>query len=319
MIDVGSVLTLSLLGAVLVKLTPILLAAIGGAITQQGDILNISMEGMMLVGGFSAVVVGSSSRVWAGDNAPWVGVVAAVLSALLMSALYAVCALWLKADYLVVGIGINVLALGVTVFGLQILYGNPGATPPAASISLPRIEADWFGAIPVLGDALNNQTPIVWLALLSVPVFAWVLYRTRYGVHLRAVGEDLPAATAAGINGIKVKFISILACGFLCGLAGAQLSMGSLGSFVANMTAGRGFIAVAALTFGRAKPVPTFIAALVFGVADAIADRLNVAGFNSNIALMIPYIITIVVLTIAAMDIVGRRRRRAAAAAAVRG
>jgi len=135
-------------------------------------------------------------------------------------------------------------------------------------------------------------------------------------VHLRAVGQDLPAATAAGINGTRVKFISILICGVLCGLGGAQLSMATLGTFTAGMTAGRGFIAVAALTAGRARPVPTLIWALVFGLTEAFADLLNVKGVNSNLANMTPYIITIVALTIAAMELGKKRRVRTAAARA---
>jgi simple sugar transport system permease protein len=152
----------------------------------------------------------------------------------------------------------------------------------------------------------------VYIALICVPLYAFLLYRTRYGVHLRAVGQDLPAAIAAGINATRVKLISILLCGVLTGLAGAQLSMANLGSFNQGMSSGRGFIAVAALTFGRAKPVPTLVAAVIFGLADAMADRLGVAGFPSELAKMAPYIITIVALTLASMDLFARRRKAAA-------
>ncbi|MDO5285414.1 MAG: ABC transporter permease [Actinomycetia bacterium] len=292
----SSVLSLALVGTTLMFLTPILLAAIGGAITQQADILNIGLEGLMLVGAFSAIAVGAATK------SALAGVLAAVVSALLLSVVYAVCTLWLKADFIVVGIGVNILALGLTVFLLQTLYGSPGSTPASVTISLPKPH------VPVLGD----QTALVYLALLCVPAYAFLLYRTRFGVHLRAVGENLPAATAAGIDGTRVKFISVMLCGALCGLAGAQLSMANLGSFTTNMTAGRGFIAVAALTFGRARPVPTLVAAVIFGLADAVADRLGVAGVNSNLAKMAPYIITIVALTLASMDIMKRRRRSAA-------
>jgi simple sugar transport system permease protein len=144
-------------------------------------------------------------------------------------------------------------------------------------------------------------------------VFGYVLYRTRFGVHLRAVGQDPAAATAAGISVVRTKFISVLIAGFLCGLAGAQLSMATLGSFSAGMTSGRGFIAVAALTFGRARPVGTMVAAVIFGTADAVADQLNVAGFNPNLARMMPYIITILALVFAGLELRKRYRRRAMA------
>ncbi len=285
--------TLSFLGVVLLKTTPLLFASIGGAFTQQGDILNIGLEGMMLIAAFTAVAAGSAARSWE------VGVAAAVGSALLISLLYAVMTLLLKADFIVVGIGINLLAAGLSVLLLLTFYDSPGSTPASAAIELPKV----FG-----------QTPLVPLAFLSVLMFWFVLYKTPYGVHLRAVGQDLPAATAAGIDGTRVKFISILICGVLCGFAGAQLSMATLGQFNAGMTAGRGFIAVAALTFGRARPVMTMLAALLFGATEAFADRLNLAGINSNLANMTPYIITIVALTVAAVDLGKRRRLKLAAA-----
>jgi simple sugar transport system permease protein len=291
-----TVFSVALIAATLTSLTPILFASIGGAITQQGDILNIGLEGMMLIGAFSAIVVGAAT------NSPVMGVLAAVISSLVLSLLYAVFTLWLKADFIVVGIGVNMLAAGASVFMLQLLYGNPGGTPQNVHSSLPKF------TLPILGQ----QTPLVYVALLCVPLYGFLLYRTRYGVHLRAVGQDLPAAVAAGINATRTKLVSILLCGGLTGLGGAQLSMANLGSFNQNMSSGRGFIAVAALTFGRARPLPTLIAAIVFGLADAVADRLGVAGLNSNLAKMAPYIITIIALTLASMDLFAKRRKAAA-------
>ncbi len=286
------IFTASMLFVILMKVAPLLLAAIGGAFTQQGNILNIGLEGMMLIGAFTSIAVGSAT------GSALVGVGAAVAAALVLALIYAFATLWLKADFIVVGIGVNLLAAGLSVFLLQVFYGNPGVTPPTASIRLPRISLGPLAEIPVIGPALHNQTALVWLALLAVPVASIVLYRTRYGVHLRAVGEDEAAAEAAGIGVRRVKFQSILISGVLCGIAGAQLAMATLGSFTANMTSGRGFIAVAALTFGLAKPVRTMVAAFIFGAADAIADQLGIAGFNSNLALMTPYIITIIALVL---------------------
>lgn len=306
----GAIFSATTLFVILMKVAPILFASIGGAFTQQGDILNIGLEGNMLIGAFAAIWIGSST------HSALLGVIAAVVASVLLSLLYALCTLLLKADFIVVGIGVNILAAGLTVFIMQIVYNSPGVTPPDAVITLPHVPVGPLARIPVLGPAINNQTPLVWLAFLTVPVFSYVLYRTRFGVHLRSVGEDPGAAEAAGISLAGMKFWSILLAGVLCGLGGAQLSMGTLGSFTAGMTSGRGFIAVAALTFGRARPVPTMVAALIFGAADAIADQLGVAGFNSNLALMTPYVITIVALLFAGLDLHRRRGRRGVAVAA---
>lgn len=293
----------AILFVVLMKVAPLLLAALGGAFTQQGNILNIGLEGMMLIGAFAAIAVGSTV------HNPWVGVLAAVAAGLILALIYAGATLWLKADFIVVGIGVNLLAAGLSVFLLQVIYGNPGSTPSTSNITLPHLGLGPLAHVPVIGPALSGQTALVWIAFLCVPLASVVLYRTRFGVHLRAVGEDEGAARAAGINVTRIKGQSILISGVLCGLAGAQLAMATLGSFTANMTSGRGFIAVAALTFGLAKPVRTMVAAFIFGAADAVADQLGIAGFNSNLALMTPYVITIVALVVVGIQF--RRIRRA--------
>lgn len=304
------IFTAATLGVVLAKVAPLLLAALGGAFTQQGNILNIGLEGMMLIGAFTAVAVGAAS-----GNA-FVGVLAAAGAGLILATLFAIIVLFLRADEIVVGIGINLLAAGLTVFLLSVVYKSPGMTPPHVKSTLPRVDIGPLANIPGIGPALNNQTPLVWLAFLMVPISALVLYRTKYGVHLRAVGEEEPAAAAAGINVRRTKFISVLISGVLCGVAGAQLAMATLGIFTQNMTTGRGFIAVAALTFGLGKPVRTMVAAIIFGAADAIADQLGIAGVSSHLALMTPYVITIIALTLTAIRIqraLNKRRRPAVA------
>lgn len=290
----AQVLTVGTLAVILTKTTPLLLAAIGGGFTQVGNILNIGLEGMMLMGAFVGIAIGAITD-------PFIGVLAALGGALLLALIYAVASLVFKADYIVVGIGINLLALGITVLLLTVLYGNAGVTPGDVKSILPTIDLGAVSNVPIIGPLLNHQTVLVWVALLLVPVYWIILYRTRYGVHLRAVGEDEPAAVAAGIRVFRVKFIAILASGALCGLAGAQLAMASVGSFTAGMTAGRGFIVVAAIIFAMGRPVPTLVACLIFGAADAIADRLAIGGVNSSLALLTPYVITIVALVISAI------------------
>lgn len=284
------------IAVILLKVTPILLAAIGGSFTQTGNVLNIGLEGMMLIGAFAAVTIGSITN-------PFIGILAAAGAGTIMAVIFAVASLNFKADVIVVGIGINLLAAGFAVLLLTVLYGNAGATPPGVQANLPKIDLGFIGDIPVLGTLLNDQTILVWLALLAVPVYAFVLYRTPYGVHLRAVGEDEPAALAAGINVFRVKFISILLSGAFSGLAGAQLAMATVGTFTSGMTASRGFIAVAALTFGLALRYRTMIACLIFGIADALADQLGLLGVNSSLSLTLPYIITIVALVFASVRV----------------
>lgn len=309
----ATVFTVSTLAVILVKVTPLLFAAIGGSFTQMGNILNIGLEGMMLIGAFTSVVVGY----WA--KSAYIGVLAAVGASLLLAVIFAFVSLNLKADFIVVGIGINLLAMGVTVLLLTILFGNPGITSPQVKTVLPAISIGKAAAIPILGPALNNQTLLVWIALVCVPLYSYVLYRTRFGVHLRAVGEDENAARAAGINDYHVKFIAIAISGIMCGLAGSQLAMAALGSFAANMSANRGFIAVAALTFGLARPVRTMVACFIFGAADAVADLLGIAGATASLAHMTPYLITIIALVFASLRIRSalRARSRKALAAAI--
>ncbi|MFJ4223276.1 ABC transporter permease [Microbacterium sp. NPDC089695] len=299
----AQVLTVGTLAVILAKTTPILLAAIGGGLSQVGNILNIGLEGLMLVGAFAGIAVGAVTN-------PYIGVLAALGAGVLLALVYAVASLVFKADYIVVGIGTNLLAIGVTVLLLTVLYGNAGVTPGDVKSVLPRIDLGPVGDIPVIGPIFDDHTVLVWIALLLVPVYWFVLYRTRYGVHLRAVGEDEPAALAAGIRVFRVKFISIMVSGALCGLAGAQLAMASVGSFTAGMTSGRGFIVVAAVIFAAGRPVPTLVVCLIFGAADGLADRLALGGVNSSLALLTPYVITIVALIVAALRIRSAIRAR---------
>lgn len=301
---IAQVFTVATLAVILTKTAPLLLAAVGGAFTQMGNILNIGLEGMMLVGAFAAIAVGAVTN-------PFVGVIGAIIAALLLALVFALATLTFKADFIVVGIGINLLAAGVTVLLLTVLYGNAGVTPGNVKAILPKIDLGVLGDIPIIGPMLNDQTILVWLAFLLVPVYSYVLYRTPFGVHLRAVGEDESAAQAAGINVVRVKFISILLSGIFCGVAGAQLSMATVGSFTAGMTASRGFIAVAALTFGLGRPYFTMIACLIFGAADALADRLALAGVNSSLALTTPYVITVIAIVLAALRVRSAYKARA--------
>lgn len=281
-----------ILFTILLDTVPILLAALGGAFTQKANILNIALEGMMLMGAFTSIAFGALTQSVA------LALLGAILAGLLIALVFACASLVLRADFIVAGIGINLLADGITVFLLERVYNNEGSYSPAHFPHLWQLHLGPLAGIPLLGPALDGQSVIVYLALVLVPVSWWVLYRTRIGLRIRAVGESEEAAVAAGIKPVRIKFLTVLISGVLSGLGGAQLAMGTLNIFTREMTSGRGYIALAALTFGNAEPGGTFVASLTFGAANAISDRLQFLHIPSQLVLTIPYLVTILALVL---------------------
>ncbi|MEU9508602.1 ABC transporter permease [Micromonospora sp. NPDC048170] len=290
--------------AALLATTPVLLAALAAMFTQRANILNVAVEGMMLTAAFVAIAVGQAT----GSVA--VALVAALLAGLLMALVFGVVTLILHADPLVAGLGINLLAAGVTVFLLERVYRNPGGLRPDSFPDLWRVEADWLEAIPVVGPALNGQSVIVYLAILLVPVSSIVLYRTPLGYALRAAGEDEAAARAAGINVPRVRLTAVLFSGLLGGLAGAQLSMATLHFFLPDMTSGRGFLGLAAMLFGGATPGGSVAASALFGAAGAAGDRLQSGAIPNQLVLALPYIAAIVALSLSKAGVLRRVRAK---------
>lgn len=296
----------SLLGTLVLYTTPILLAGIGAAYTQQANILNIALEGMMLTAAFFAIAVGSATQ-----SIP-LALLAAVVASMLMAAIFAYVSLVLRADVIVAGIGINLLASGLTVFLLERLYNNEGSYSPFPFPELwsLRLPSDW-STIPVVNIfyyLFNDQTVIVFLALALVVISHIVLYRTKLGVHIRATGENPEAVQAAGLDPTRLKIIAVIISGLCGGLGGAQLAMATLNQFVRDMTNGVGFIGLAAEIFGNATPVGTLVASTIFGFADAVADKVQVLTtihIPPQLVLMLPYIVTVLALTFAMV----RRRR----------
>lgn len=296
----------AILGTLVLYTTPILLAGIGAAFTQQANILNIALEGMMLTAAFFSIAVGGATQ-----SIP-LALLAAVVSSMVMAAIFAYVSLVLKADVIVAGIGINLLASGLTVFLLERLYNNEGNYSPIPFPDLWRLKlpSDWSSipGINIVYYLFNNQTIIVFTGLALVVVAHIVLYRTKLGVHIRATGENPEAVQAAGLNPTTLKIYAVMISGLCGGLGGAQLAMATLSQFVRDMTNGVGFIGLAAEIFGNATPVGTFVASSVFGFADAVADRVQVISSITvppQLVLMLPYIVTILALTFAMV----RRRR----------
>ncbi|PYP84175.1 MAG: sugar ABC transporter permease [Blastocatellia bacterium AA13] len=287
-----SIINLSLLASMIRISTPLILAALGGLYSERGGVINIALEGIMLSGAFTAAAVTALY------HNPWLGLFSAAIAGLLVSLIHAVASIRFRANQVVVGTAINILFLGVPPLVSGALFQSTGSTP-----QLPREQTlpDWniplIDRIPVLSQLLSGHKPIVFLALLMVPVTHYILFRTRFGLRLRAVGENPEAADTAGVSVEKIRYAGVLLSGLLAGIGGAYLSIGQNSLFTRNMTAGRGFIALAALIFGKWNPLGAFLACLFFGAAEAISIRMQgVVAIPVQFIQIIPYVVTLVVL-----------------------
>jgi simple sugar transport system permease protein len=281
--------------------TPILYATLSCVLTQQADILNVGVEGTMLAGAFAAVYVSYSAGSW------FAALMAAIAVGVAVSAFMALAHIRYGADIFVVGMGVNMLALGATRFLMQRLLGISGMFYDQAIVPLPRIRFD-VGFGPVLDSLLNDYSLFEALGVVFVFVIAFALYRTVWGLRLRSVGLNPMAAGTAGINVRRRKFEVMIWSGILGGMAGAHLSLGYSKMFVENMTNGRGFMGVAAMYFGGANPILGWVGCLIFGFADSLASRLQSFGMPPQFVLAIPFVVTVAVLSAAMM----RAQRREA-------
>lgn len=300
----GTIFTDAFAFAIVLQTAPLLLAALGGMFSQQANVLNIALDGMMLMGAFVSIAIGAAT-----GNA-FIAVLAAIGAGLVISLIFGWASLVMGADVVVAGIGIGALTAGLSVLLLSTLYHNEGSYAPSNFPNLWQLHLGPLEHIPVIGPAMQGQSILVLIAILLVPASWWVLFRTRYGLRVRAVGEEEPAAVAAGLKPRAIKMSTVLISGGLSGLAGAQLAMATLGQFVSGMTAGRGFIALAAIFVGRARPVGTAVGCLVFGASSALANQLQLLHYSSDLMLMLPYVVTVLVLLARpAWQLVQQRRR----------
>jgi ABC-type uncharacterized transport system permease subunit len=293
------------LAATLRLATPILLAALGGVVSERSGVVNIALEGCMLMGAFFGVVAADRSH----------SVVIALLVAMgvgvALAAVHAFASIHLRSDQIVTGMALNILALGLTTFLDYQFYGNTGT--PADLAGVPDVSLGPVASIPFVGDILGNQNAIVWLALALVVVIQLFLFRTVPGLRLRAVGEHPRAAETVGIAVRSTRYWAVLASGLLAALGGAYLSLSVAHSFTDGMTGGRGFIGLAAMIFGRWTPVGALVASLVFGYGTALSFSLQGASIGEvrvpvQLLSTLPYILTI----LAVAGFVGRSRPPAA-------
>jgi len=284
--------------------TPLILAALGGLLTEHAGILNIGMEGMILLGSFFGIV-GSYFF-----SSALMGVLLAVISGIIAGLIYGYFVVELESDEFIIGIAMNIFAGGLTVFLLRSIFGVKGAFSSPDIVPLPKISFPGVDKIPVLDVIFNNHTIFVYISWILVVLIYIYLYKTPRGMWLRASGEYPEALETVGISPKKMKYISSLGCGILCSLAGVHLSLGYLTLFTENMSADRGFIAVAAIIFGRANPIKTFIAALMFGFFDALGIRMQVVGVPSQFTQMLPYLVTVLTLFIVAKNHLNKIKKR---------
>jgi simple sugar transport system permease protein len=284
-----------LFAAMLVYATPLAYAALGGIFCERSGVVNIGLEGMMLTGAF----FGIWGTAWSGS---WViGLVVAMLAGAAVALVHAVFAIHLRADQIVTGTAINFLALGVTGYLFIDIYGSNGT--PASIDSVPDI------SLPGIRCVFGSLNLMIWLVFGLLVLTEVILFRTPIGLRIRSVGEHPRAADTVGIPVYRIRYICVLLSGMLAALGGAYLSIGFVGSFGQNMTAGRGFIALAAVIFGKWRPYGAFGACLLFGFASGLADRLqSVAGISPNLLYTLPYVLTLIAL----VGLVGRSRPPAA-------
>lgn len=284
--------------------TPLLLACLAGLYSERAGIFDIGLEGKMLAAAFLSAAVAYTS-----GNA-WIGLTAGIAASMVLSGIHGLASITFRGNQLISGVAINFLAAGLTVVVSQSWFGQGGRTPQLAGaarfepITLPFAEA--LRDVPVLGpiyyELISGHTALVYIGLAFVPITWWVLYATRFGLRLRAVGENPAAVDTAGVSVVFLRFSAVAICGVLCGIAGAYLATALQAGFVKDMSSGRGYIALAALIFAKWRPWYALYASLLFGFLQALALRPDIIegimGFkvNSQLLDVLPYILTVIIL-----------------------
>ena len=301
MMDFATVL--QILDSAVRLMTPLLLACLAGLYSERAGIFDIGLEGKMLMAAFTAASVAYAT------GSAWLGLIAGIGGSLALSLIHGLASITFRGNQLISGVAINFLAAGLTVLLGQKIFGLGGRTPSLSGaarfneITLPF--ADSLRGVPVIGpiyaDLISGHTILVYVAFICVPLTWWVLYRTRFGLRLRAVGENPASVDTAGVSVTRMRFAAVAICGVLCGIAGAYLATGISAGFVKDMTAGRGYIALAALIFAKWRPWPALFATFLFGLMEAVSNRfpdldLGFVTIPSMFMNALPYILTVIIL-----------------------
>ena len=284
--------------------TPLVLAALAGLFAERSGVIDIGLEGKMLGGAFVAAATAAVT------GSVWLGLAAAILASIALAMLHGFACITYRGNQVVSGLAINILVAGLTVTIGSAIFAQGGQTPalPDTARFLPVIwpGAEALSGVPVLGtiyaELLSGHNVLVYMAFLAVPATWWIVYRTRFGLRLRAVGENPGAVDTAGISVTRMRYLAMICCGILCGIAGAYLSTAQNASFGRDMTAGQGYIALAAMIFGKWRPAPAMLACLLFGFLDAVAARVQgvqvplMGEIPVQLIQALPYILTVVLL-----------------------
>jgi general nucleoside transport system permease protein len=287
--------TASLIRSTLRISSPIIWVAMGCCISHRAGVFNFAVEGLMLFGAFFAVFFTFYA------NSTFMVLVLTVFAVVLISYIFALVVLELNADPVITAFGVNLLGIGGTAYLMKTLLGETGGV--YAAFKLTRYKFEWLTDFAFANSAFNKHTILTFLSLLLLPAVTYLLYRTVFGINLRASGEDPEAATAAGINVKRYKYAALCICGAFCAIGGADMSLGFLSMFSENMTVGRGIMAFAAALFGRNYPIPVFFTALFFGFADAFCNRLQGYDVPTDFILTLPYLLTVIVLALSSSQI----------------
>ncbi|MCY4459416.1 MAG: ABC transporter permease [Albidovulum sp.] len=294
-----------ILASSIVLTTPILLAAIGGLINRQAGIVNIALDAKMLAGAFVAVIVSSVTGSWL------VAVLAAAGSGALIGLFFSLAITRMRADMIVAGLGLNFLIAGLIGFVLSWSFNSSGTLRMPDVQLLPKIFPQSLSSVPVIGPMAAQIEPVTLFAWISVLVLPFVLSDTRFGLRLRATGNAPQVAHAMGLGSKSLQDMSTVIAGFFSGMGGAHLALASIGLFNEGLSAGRGFIALAAFYFGRNRPIPTALVCLLFGFLDAVQIRMQTAGLPPKLIGTIPYFMVLVALCWAGWRSVRARERAA--------
>lgn len=278
----------SILISTIVMSIPLIFAAVGGVFSVRSGIMALGLESMMMVGAFSAVV-GS----YFFENA-WVGFLCGMAGGMLIGILHGILSVRYKVNQVISGIGLNLLALAATTLLMQLLWNNRGNSPQVESV---HATASFLLGVPVVGQILGKLSVNAYVMVCMVTVSWFVLFKTRFGLRLRMVGENPKAAATMGIRVHKIKYIAVLICGMLAGFGGAFLSLNHMDMFVRDMTAGRGYIAVAVAILSRYNPAGVIACALLFGFCDALQIYFQGGAVPTQLIQMLPYLVTLLVLT----------------------
>jgi len=283
---------------------PLILAAMGGLLTFKAGILNIALDGFMIVAAFTGVAFAYAT------GSLSVGVLAAIMASMLLSALLVVFNLRFKAHIFIAGVAVIFIANALTSLLLKGIFDQEGIFKPAQLPIFPNLQIPYIQDIPFLGPILSGHTLLVYVAYLFIPIVAWFLYKTRWGLRVRIVGEAEDAAEAAGVSVNRIKVQAMLACGFFCGLGGAYLSLAYVSFFSRQMTNDRGFIAIAAIIFARGNPWLTALIALAFGFAQSLSIRLpQTTDIAPQLLQIIPYAVTVMGLVVVGWQMTRQRNK----------